>query len=484
MNFKMIGRYISFLMMLEAVFLLPSVLVGFIYSEPESIAALLITSALCAGLGFILYLICRKENSPVYARESFVVAGFGWLLLSAFGALPFFISGEIPNYIDAFFETVSGFTTTGASILVNVEQMSHPLLFWRSFTHWLGGVGVLAFLLALVHAQKGSGFTLHLLRAESPGPQVGKMMPKMHQSMRALYGVYIGLSVLNLIFLLAGGMPLFDSFCTMFGTAGTGGFGIKADSMASYSPYLQNVTTVFMALFGVNLSLYFLLLRKQWRAVLRDGELRLYVGIIVVATALITINITPQFASVGQALHHAAFTVSSIITTSGFATTDFNLWPVFARSIILILMICGSMAGSTGGGIKTSRILILFKSIRSGVYRMTHPRSVRAIKMNGKTLEEGTIKGVYLFLSLYCCIALASFLLISIDGMSIETNLASMLSCLNNIGPGLDSTGPMSNYSAYSGFSKIILSINMLLGRLDIFPILLLFIPSTWRTKN
>jgi len=470
----------------EAVLILPSAAVALGHGETHGVLALLATAAICALLGLLLFLLgrARQEKQVLYARESLVVAGAGWILVSLLGALPFFLSGEIPNYIDAFFEAASGFTTTGASILSNVEAMSRGLLFWRSFTHWMGGIGVLVFILALVRNQNGGGFTLHLLRAESPGPQVGKLAPRMRQSVQLLLGVYLALSVVNLVFLLAGGMPLFDALCTMFGTAGTGGFGIKNSSMAGYSPYLQTVTTVFMALFGVNFTLYYLLVRKQWRGALKDEELRLYVGIMLGSIVLIMLSVlTSGQLPFGEALHHSAFTVSSVMTTTGFATIDFDLWPEFSRAILLILMFAGSMAGSTGGGIKTARLLILWKSARAGVRRMLHPRSVKAVHINGRPLDDAVVKRTHQYLVIYCGLTLLGFAVVALDGHTLETNISAVASCLNNIGPGLGLVGPSANYSIYSGLSKVVLTLYMLVGRLEIFPILILFAPSTWRRK-
>ena len=363
MNKKMIGKLVGVLFFLEALFMLPAIAVCFVYGETGApLRGFLWTVALLLALSGALYGVCAKATREFYAKEGFIIVALGWILLSAMGALPFYISGEIPHYVDAFFETVSGFTTTGASILTDVEAMSHGLLYWRSFTHWLGGMGMLVFLLAVVPTGKGAGYSIHLLRAESPGPSVGKMVPRMRQTASLLYKIYIVLTVLCVLFLLAGGMPLFDSLCTAFGTAGTGGFGIKNNSMADYSPYLQNVCTVFMALFGVNFSVYFLLLLREWRGALLDEELLLYGGIMLTAMFVIAADITPLFSGFGEAFHHASFTVSSVMTTTGFATEDFNLWPQLSRAILCILMVVGASAGSTGGGIKVARLLLLFKS--------------------------------------------------------------------------------------------------------------------------
>ena len=362
--------------------------------------------------------------------------------------------------------------------------MSRGLLYWRSFTHWLGGMGMLVFLLAVVPTGKGAGYGIHLLRAESPGPSVGKIVPRMRQTASLLYKIYIVLTVACIGFLLAGGMPLFDSLCTAFGTAGTGGFGVRNDSMAGYSPYLQNVCTVFMALFGVNFSIYFLLLLREWRAALFDEELLLYLGVMLGAMFLIAVDVRPLFSGFGEAFHHASFTVSSIMTTTGFATEDFNLWPQLSRSILCILMVIGASAGSTGGGVKVARVLLLGKSLAAEVRRMLRPRSVNVVRVNQRVVKDDVLHGVNVYMSAYCALAVVSFLLISVDDYSMETNLTAVMACLNNIGPGLDLVGPTGNYALFSPFSKIILSLDMLLGRLEIFPILVLFSRHTWnRTR-
>ena len=479
MNRKMIGKVLGFLLLLECIFLFPSALLTILDGQRDVLLAFIIAMGVAVAAGGGLCLACRNAGGHFYAREGFLIVGLGWIALSAVGALPFWLSGEIPSYVDALFEVISGFTTTGASILTNVEAMSRGLLFWRSFTHWLGGMGILVFLLAVV--PMGGGYSVHLLRAESPGPTVDKLVPKMRQSAMILYGIYIALTVLNVLFLLAGRMPLFDALCTAFGTAGTGGFGVKNDSMAGYSPYLQGVCTVFMALFGVNFSLYFLVLLGRVKEALRSEELRAYVGILVGAAAVITFNIRGLYASVGQAIHHAAFAVSSVMTTTGFATEDFNLWPQLSRTILVVLMVIGACAGSTGGGIKVSRLLLLLKSLSASIRRMLHPRSVNLVRMEGRTVGEETVQGVSTYMVAYCAIAIVSILLVSIDNFSMETNLTAVMACLNNIGPGLDLVGPTSNYSYFSDLSKIVLMLDMLLGRLEIFPLLIMLSPKTWR---
>ena len=403
--------------------------------------------------------------------------------MSAVGALPFWLSGEIPRYVDALFEVISGFTTTGASILTNVEAMSRGLLFWRSFTHWLGGMGILVFLLAIVPMGKG-GYSVHLLRAESPGPSVSKLVPRMRQTAGILYLIYIILTVLCVVFLLFGGMSLFDSLCTAFGTAGTGGFGVRNDSMASFSPYCQSVCTVFMTLFGVNFNIYFLLLLGKFSQALRSQELRVYLGIFFGAVAVITVDICHIFGGIRQALHHAVFTVASIMTTTGFATEDFDLWPQLSRTILVVLMIVGACAGSTGGGIKCARLLLLCKALGARIRQMLHPRSVNLVRVDGHTVEEETLQGVNTYMTAYCFIAIASVLLLSLDNLSLETNFTAVMACLNNIGPGLDLVGPTSNYSHFSDLSKLTLIFNMLLGRLEIFPMLVMLSPRTWKRAS
>ncbi|MCI6719245.1 MAG: TrkH family potassium uptake protein [Butyricicoccus sp.] len=483
MNFKIIGRILGQVMLLEALFLSPSLILCAIDREPDVAIAILLSIALTAACGGVLFFLCKNAGRGFFAQEGFVTTALCWILLSAFGALPFLISGQIPNFFDAFFETVSGFTTTGASILNDVEGMSRGLLYWRSFTHWLGGMGILVFAMAVVPADKNSGGSLHLMRAESPGPSVGKLTPRLRQTAKILYLIYIAMTVLCFLFLLLGGMSVFESLCTAFGTAGTGGFGVKNDSLVSYSPYLQNVCTIFMLLFGVNFSLYYLALLGEVRAVFRDEELRCYLGLFAVSTALITVNILPISNGWRDALHHAAFQVSTIMTTTGFSTVDFNLWPALSKSILLCLMILGASAGSTGGGIKTIRWLLMVKGARRSIRQLLRPRNVQVIHVNGKVIDEEVLRGTHAYISAYWMLILFSMVLISLDNFSIETNVSAVLACFNNIGPGFDVVGPMSNYSDFSSFSKLVLSIDMLLGRLEIFPMLALFSRFSWTRK-
>ena len=487
MNYKMTGRFIAQIITIEAVFMLPALGISLFCREFNAAWGFAITIAVIGAVAAVLFALCRKARTVFGARDGMASVGLSWIVLSLLGCLPFVISGEIPGYIDAFFEIVSGFTTTGASVVADVEAMSKGLVYWRSFSHWLGGMGVLVFLLAIAPSGEGDGFTMHLLRAESPGPDVGKLVPKMRQTALILYIIYIALTVINVIFLLAGNMPLFEALCTAFGTAGTGGFGIKNDSMGSYSMYLQGVTAVFMFLFGINFSCYYLLLLKQFKAVVKDEELRMYVLVVVISILAIALNVWQNMQEVygtfWEAAHHAAFQVSSIITTTGFSTTDFNLWPGFSKGVLLTLMVIGACAGSTGGGIKVARVLLIFKSLRRNIRQVLSPRKVMVIRNNGKVVDEKTVTNVNAYLAAYVIIVVIMFLLLSLDKYDVETNLSAMLACFNNIGPGLAQVGPYANFAGYSGFSKIILSIGMLAGRLEIFPILTLLSRSTWKKR-
>ena len=481
MNYKIIGRFLAQILTIEGIFMVPALLISLYLGESSALYGFLFALAGIAFAALVLFGLCRKAPKALDAREGMFCVGISWIVLSLFGCLPFFISREIPSFIDAFFETVSGFTTTGSSILTNVEALSKGLLYWRSFSHWLGGMGVLVFLLAIAPGGKDTGFTMHLLRAESPGPSVGKLVPRMRKTALILYLIYIALTVLDIIFLLAGKMPFFDAICTAFGTAGTGGFGIKNDSMASYSPYLQNVTTVFMLLFGINFSCYYLLLLRQFKNVIKDEELQTYLFIVAAAILMITLNIRGLYSTLGETIRHAAFTVSTIITTTGFATTDFDLWPAFSKGIVMFLMVVGACAGSTGGGLKIARLLILVKSLRRNITKVLNPRKVRMIRNNGQVMNETIIDNTNAYLAAYVLIIITSYILISLDGFSIGTNFTAVLACFNNIGPGLEAVGPSCNFSAFSDFSKLVLSMDMLAGRLEIFPILVLFSRSTWR---
>ncbi len=481
MNYRMIGRIIGQILGLEALFLLLPLAICLADGDEPAVLGFTLSVLISAGVYLLLRWLCRNAETGFRAKEGLVCVSLAWMAMSFLGCLPFFLSGAIPNLVDALFETVSGFTTTGASILPAVEGLPRGLLFWRSFTHWVGGMGVLVFLLAIIPISgAGGGFTMHLLRAESPGPNVGKLVPRIRQTAKLLYLIYVVLTVLDLIFLLLGGMPLFDALCTAFATAGTGGFSVRNASMAAYSPYLQNVTTVFMLLFGVNFSCYYLLLMRQIRNVFRDEELRLYLGLVAAAILLITWDLRGLYATVGETVRQAAFQVSSIISTTGFATTDFDLWPSFSKAILMILMITGACAGSTAGGLKLARALLLFKTLRRNARQVLHPSRVQVVRNNGQAVPEKVLEHANAYFAAYIIIIIVSFLLISLDEFSLTTNFTAVLACFNNVGPGLDGVGPTCSYAAYSTFSKLVLTVDMLAGRLEIFPILALFSRGSW----
>lgn len=485
MNVKSISRTVGLILLITGIFQLFPLLIAVIDHEPRNVLAYIESLCLILLVGSALLLFSRGGNRMFSAQEGFAATGLSWIFMSAFGALPFFLSGQIPSYVDAFFEMVSGFTTTGASILTDVEALSRCNLFWRSFSHWLGGMGVLVFLLAVVPgARKNGGTGIYLMRAESPGPSVDKLTPHLRQTAMILYGIYILLTALCIVCLLLGGMPVFDSFCIAFGTAGTGGFAIKNSSMGGYSYFLQTVVTVFMFLFGVNFSLYYMLLLRKFKAVFKNEELRLYFGIAAGSIVLITINISRMYNTVYESVHHAAFQVVSIMTTTGYGTVDFEQWPAFSKAILLSLMFIGASAGSTGGGLKVSRVLLLMKSIRRTIRKALHPRRVQPVYMDGRAVSEEVCDNVNAYLAIYCVILVLSFAIISVDGFSIGTNFSAVASCFNNIGPGFELVGATQNFSIYSDLSKIILSLDMLLGRLEIFPLLLLLSPDTWSRRR
>lgn len=472
----MVGRVV----LLEAALMLPGLITSIIYREScvWSFAVAIVASL---AVGTFLTVAFKPSSKVIFAKEGFVIVALCWLVLSAIGALPFYLSREIPSYIDAFFETVSGFTTTGASILTDVEGMSKGLLFWRSFTHWLGGMGVLVFVMAVVNNL--SDRSIHILRAESPGPVVGKIVPKMKETTRILYIIYIVITLLDIIFLLIGGMPLFESLVHAFGTAGTGGFGVKADSFASYSPYIQWVTTIFMLIFGINFNIYYLLLVRKWKTAFKSGELWFYIGMVAVSIVMICINIYPLFNSFEEAVRHTAFQVATVVSTTGYATVDFNQWPSFSKTLLLLLMFVGACAGSTAGGFKCARVVILIKKIRRELKKLLHPRSVNAMRFEGKSVDNQVVSSVSSYLTVYIVIFCVTLIVISLDGFDTETNISAVAACFNNIGPAFGAAGPASNYAAFSPLSKIVLSVVMLFGRLEIYPILLTLTPSTWVKK-
>ena len=484
MNYKMMGRFLAQILSIEGVFMIPALCISLYCGDAMAVRGFVFTMLVIAGLVLVLAMLCRGAPSAFYAKEGMVCVAVTWIVLSLVGCLPFYISREIPSYVDALFEIVSGFTTTGASIVPEVEKLSKGIIYWRSFSHWVGGMGVLVFLLAIAPSgEKGRGFTMHLLRAESPGPDVGKLVPKMRKTAAILYIIYVVMTILNVVFLAVGDMPLFEAVCTAFGTAGTGGFGVKNDSMAGYSPYLQNVTTIFMILFGVNFSCYYLLLLRQFQSVFRDEELRTYLGIILGSILLITLNIRGYYDTLEESVRHAAFQVGSIITTTGYATTDFDLWPSFSKTILLCLMVVGACAGSTGGGLKVARLLLLVKGLRRNIRQMLNPRKVEVVRNNGKVVDEKILDTINAYLAAYVLILFAVFAIISLDGFSVGTNFSAVLCTFNNIGPGLEAVGPTCNFSQYSALSKLVLSWAMLAGRLEIFPILVLFSRETWKKR-
>ena len=484
MNVRMIGRILSQIIGIEAVFLLPAMGISLGYGELHTVRAFLLTLAIMGLFAGILWLACRRASKQIGASEGMVSVSLGWIVLSLFGCLPFYLSREIPSFIDAFFEIVSGFTTTGASVLSDVESLSKGLLYWRSFSNWLGGMGVLVFLLAIAPTDsQGSGFTMHLLRAESPGPDVGKLVPRMKKTASILYLIYIGLTALDLILLLFGNMSFLDALCTAFSTAGTGGFGVRNDSFASFSPYIQNVTTVFMFLFGINFSCFYLLLLGNIKSIFKDEELRLYIGLALGVILLIGLNIHHLYSSWADTFRHAAFQVSTIITTTGFATADFDMWPMFSKGLLLLLMVVGACAGSTAGGLKCARLLLLFKSLGRNIRKLVNPKKVQVVRINGRAVGETVIDHANAYLAAYVIIIVLSFLVISIDNQTIGTNLSAVLACFNNIGPGMEAVGPTCNFAFFSPLSKLVLIFDMLAGRLEIFPILILFSSYSWKRK-
>ena len=465
--------------MIEAGLLLLPVTVGLIYHEQASVRAFLITAAVTAAAGGLLRLI-RPGKSSIYAREGFAITGLSWILLSFFGCLPFVISRQIPEFIDAFFETVSGFTTTGSSILTDIESLDNAMLFWRSFTHWLGGMGILVFSMIIVPL--GGKRSMYILRAEAPGPSSAKLVPKMRDTAAILYGIYFAMSAMLLVLLLAGGMPLFDCLINVFGTAGTGGFSNHGASIGYYdSEYFEVVIGIFMLLFGINFNLYYLIFLGRIRSAFRSEEFHWYLGIIAFAVITIAININSLYGSLHQAARHSFFTVSSIITTTGFGTMDFDQWPEYSRTVLVMLMFIGACAGSTGGGLKVSRVMLLLRTVRRSMRRMIHSRSVESIRFEGRLVEEETLNTCLIYLTVYCLVTVVSVILVSLNNLPFETNVTGVIACINNIGPGLGLVGPAGNFASFSGISKLVLSFDMLAGRLELFPVLFLFSVRTWK---
>ena len=485
MNVKYVCRITSYTAFIMALFMLVPAGIALYDGEMRNALIYLGVIGLETVFGLIMFFAGRNYKPTLYAQEGIAATSISWIIMSVFGALPFVFTGEIPRYIDALFEIVSGFTTTGASILSDVEILSRCNLFWRSFSHWMGGMGVLVFMLAVIpQAKKVRGSGIYLMKAESPGPSVGKFTPHLQQTAKILYVLYIVLTILCVVFLLMGGMSLFDSLCISFGTAGTGGFGILNTSIGSYSPYIQGVVTVFMILFGVNFNVYFFVLLGQFKSVFKNEEVKTYFIILAASMVMITANIYNLYGSVREALHHAAFQVASIMTTTGYSTVDFEQWPAFSKAILLLLMFVGACAGSTSGGLKVSRVLMLGKNIFRTISNVLHPKRVHLVKMDGHKVSESIANGVDAYLAVYCVIVLFSFVIISLDGYSIGTNFSAVVACFNNIGPGFELVGATGNYGHYSDLSKVVLIFDMLLGRLEIFPLLALLSPDLWSRKR
>lgn len=482
MNKKVILNMLGYVIFTEAILLLFPVLTSLIYHD-SSLMPLLITVALCGITGLSLVSL-KPANYTIYAAEGFVIVAASWIVVSLFGALPFWISGNIPNFIDAFFETVSGFTTTGSSILTDVEALPHGLLFWRSFTHWIGGMGILVFVLA-IFSKISSDRSMHVMRAEVPGPLVGKLVPKIKDTAKILYMIYVVLTIIEVVILLLAGMPFFDALVTSFGTAGTGGFGIKSNSIAYYqSPLIEYIVAIFMLLFGINFNMYYFILIKDMKSIFKNEELKWYIGIIIAAVVCITCNVLPMYDSISNAFRDAFFSVSTVITTTGYATADFNLFPTFSKIILFCLMYLGACAGSTGGGFKISRLVIIFKCAKNHLKKLVHPRLVTSVYMDGKPVEENMQREVVLYTVVFVLLAFAGILIISLDGFDFETTITSVAACIGNIGPGLGMVGPSGNFSMFSNLSKIVLSFLMLLGRLELFPILIFMNPLNYKKGN
>lgn len=477
MNYKRILHTLGLVLCFEAACMLLPLICAIIYKE-KCILTFLQTIGLCLAAG-VLLLSIRSEKKDIFAREGFIIVALSWVLMSVFGALPFLFSKSIQGFIPAIFETVSGFTTTGATLISDVEVLPKSILLWRSFTHWIGGMGVLVFLVALLPMSGGSN--LFLVKAESPGPSVSKLVPKVKSSAKILYGIYLLLTVVQTVLLCLGGMNLFESLTHTFATAGTGGFGIRNSSIADYSSYIQIVITIFMMLFGIDFSVYYLILIKKFKLLLRSDEVKTYLGIIFLSTAIISINCFSLFGNIFETIKHSLFQVSSIITTTGFATVDFDKWPELSKTILVTLMFVGACAGSTGGGIKISRLMIFFKSVAKEITLTIHPKSTRKIQMNGRLIEHETVRAVTSYMAAYVAIFFISLLLISMNGFDFTTNFTSIVTTINNVGPGLAAIGPTQNFSVFSDFSLVVFIFNMLAGRLEIFPLLVLFSKYTWK---
>lgn len=480
MNKRIVFYSVGRILQSEGILMLLPTLVSIIYRESGWIW-LVLAAAFAFGLGTLARMSFKKCDHTVFAREGFAIVALSWIFMSAIGALPFFLSGEIPNYISAFFETVSGFTTTGASIIPDVTALSKGNLFWRSFTHWVGGMGILVFIMAVFPSE--SGRDVHIMNAEVPGPISGKLMPRLRDTAKTLYLIYLGLTILEIIMLLFGGMSLYESLVHSFGTAGTGGFGIKPDSVASYSSYCQWVITAFMLVFGINFNLFYLILIGRAKSAFKSKELWCYVFIVAISVVAIAVNISSIYGNLADTFRHSSFQVAAIISTTGFSTVDFNQWPEFSKTIIIVLMFVGGCAGSTAGGLKVSRIMLMFKTVKRDLRRLVHPRSINTVRLEGKSVDNDTISSIGGYIIIYMIIFFVVLLLLSFSQYDLLSNFTATVTCINNVGPGLGEVGPASNFGGYSSFHQLVLSFTMLLGRLEIFPILLTFTPSTWRKK-
>lgn len=485
MNIRLVGRLVAIVLIIEAAFMTVPVIIGAVDGERSVVFSFGLTIAIIAAVCALLLLICRGKDAAergFYTQEGFVTTGLSWLAMSFFGCLPYVISGQISGIVDAWFETVSGFSTTGATILTEVESLSRGMIYWRCFTQWLGGMGVLVFMMAIIPAaSKRKNSDVFLLRAESPGPTVDKFTPHMRSTAMILYVIYIAMTVICVLFLrFLGDMPWFDAVCTGISTAGTGGFGTKNDSMASFSVTAQNITTVFMLLFGVNFNIYYLAILGRLRTIFKNEEFRAYLLIWTGATAIVVVNILGMYGSFAESLRHAAFQTGAIMTTTGFYTTDFEQWPALSKTVLLLLMFIGASAGSTSGGMKVARVLLLGKSLRRGVRRALHPNRSVSVSMDGTAISDSTLDNLNAYFVAYTAIIVMSILAISVDGKSMTTNISAAIACANNIGPGFEVVGATGNYSSFSVFSKLVLSADMLLGRLEIFPLLVMLSRSAW----
>ena len=475
LNWSVIGNVIGYILIAEAGLLVFPTLVDLIYQEGKFLSYLSV-GVVCLILGYLLSRIKVKHNE-YFAKEGMIAVGLGWIVVSFFGGLPFFFTNEIPNLFDCFFEAVSGFTTTGSSILKEVETLCHASLFWRSFTHWIGGMGILVFILALL--PRSNDRNMHIMRAESPGPTIGKLVPRLKQTAMLLYSMYMGLTIIMVILLLLGKMPLFDALCNTFGTAGTGGFAIKNTSIGWYNnTYYEVIITIFMILFGVNFNMYYFLVIRDFKSVVRNEELRSYLGIIVFSTLCITINILSMYhGNVLTSLRLASFQVGSIITTTGYSSCDYSVWPEFSKMILFLLTIIGASAGSTGGGVKVSRMLIIIKKIKLDIQKLIHPQKVEAITMDGKVVDTETVNQIMAYFCCFICIFGLCLFLVSLDNFDFETTVSAVATCIGNVGPGFGLCGPMGNFSMFSNLSKLVLSFAMLIGRLEIYPIIIFLFP-------